>query len=60
MIAGEFTHIYRAQSLFFALGASVLPGVNFWAHGQNFRRTGKNFRSTIRILGALKGKVIEA
>jgi len=38
----------------------VLPGVNFWAHGQNFRRTGKNFRSTIRILGVLKGKVREA
>jgi len=52
--------IIRAQSLFFALGAPVLPGVNFWAHGQNFSRTGKNFRSTIRILGVLKGKVREA
>ena len=38
----------------------MLPGVNFWAHGQNFRRTGKNFRSTIRILGVLKGKVRKA
>ena len=52
--------LVRAQSLFFVLGAPVLPGVNFWAHGQNFRRTGKNFRSTIRILGVLKGKVREA
>jgi len=42
----------RAQSLFFALGAPVLPGVNFWAHGQNFRRMAKILGAQVKILGA--------
>ena len=42
----------RAQSLFLALGALVLPSVYFYAHCQIFRHTGENVRSTAYNTGS--------
>ena len=33
------SQLIRAQSLFLAVEALVLPGINFYSHCQNFRRT---------------------
>ena len=42
----KYTAIFRAQSLFLALGTLVRPGVNVQVHCRNFRRRVKNFRCT--------------
>lgn len=45
-------HILSAQSLILALRALVWPGVNSYAHCQNFRSKARNLRSTMSNTGA--------